>query len=385
MNNSKELPTAVDLRIQPLASGMTSHKRAPVVCVGLPVYNGGETLNQAIESILSQDFQNIELIISDNCSEDNTKDICLYYQKIDKRVRYYKLEENLGASKNFSNVLGLSNAPYFMWASDDDLREPTFISKCLEKIEQDPSIVLVYPRTRVLDRNSKQLHIAKDNINADKDNPIERFLNLICELRMCHMFYGLFRTHMIKKVRSWNSGGLFLDNLILAELSLLGKIVQINDVLFVRRLTRNYNYNSFDERISQLISEIDTHMFNEGITLPYCRHTYTHLELINHSEIQEQAKIFLTNAIIKFFRLKFGTYMEYEISRAIELINNEQFYCTWDKKQRFVNNSGPLTMVDYFNISNLLKHLQEALFIFPERSDLKEAYKLCLEKVSISK
>jgi hypothetical protein len=156
-------------------------------------------------------------------------------------------------------------------------------------------------------------------------------------------------------------------------------------VLFVRRLTKNYNYKSEGDRISQLISEIDTHKFNEGITLPYCSHTYAHLELINHSEIKEQTKIFLTNSIIKCFRTKFRTRMEYEISRAIELINNEQFYYTWDNKQRFFNNSVQLTMTDYFHITHLLKHLQEALFIFPERLDLKEAYKICLEKVFVYK
>jgi len=301
------------------APRVISPNTQPTVCVGLPVYNGGTLLSQAIESILSQDFENIQLIISDNCSTDDTEETCLKYQKIDKRVRYYRLEENLGASKNFLNVFGLSNAPYFMWASHDDLRERSFISKCLERIEPDPSIALVYPRTKVLDRNSRLMGVANDHINADQDNPIERFRHLIWEIGMCNMFYGLYRTYIIKKARAWNET-LFIDNLFLAELSLLGKIVQIDDVLFVRRLTRNYNYRSPDERNAQLISDIDTNLFHEGITLPHCRLTYAHLELINHSEIQEPEKNFLMNDIMKCFRTKFGTNMEYEINRAIELI-----------------------------------------------------------------
>ena len=74
-----------------------------------------------------------------------------------------------------------------------------------------------------------------------------------------------FRTYIIKKARAWNET-LFIDNLFLAELSLLGKIVQIDDVLFVRRLTRNYNYRSPDERNAQLISDIDTNFMR---VLPY--------------------------------------------------------------------------------------------------------------------
>jgi len=379
--SKKELPKTVNLMKEPIAPSLISHNIVPIVCVGLPVYNGGKTLSQAIESILSQDFENIQLIISDNCSTDNTEEICLKYQKMDKRVHYYRLEENLGASKNFLNVFGLSNAPYFMWASHDDLRERSFISKCLEKIESDPSIALVYPQTKVLDANSRFLGIANDHLNTDQDNPIERFRHLIWEIGMCNMFYGLYRTNIIKKVRSWGKT-LFGDNLMLAEIALLGKIVQINDALFVRRLTRNYNYRSPDERNAQLISDTDTNLFHEGITLPHCRFTYANLELVNYSEIQESEKEFLINDVLKCFKIRFGDKMKYEISRAVELITNGYFYYTWDKKRSHADHSGNLRIIDYFHINNLLKHLQEALFIFPERTDLKDAYEICLRKAS---
>ncbi len=351
----------------------------PTVCVGLPVYNGGKFLSQAIESILSQDFQDIELIISDNCSTDNTEEICFKYRKMDERIRYHRFEENLGGAINFKNVLGLSSAPYFMWASHDDMREQTFITKCLEKMESDPSIALVYPRTKVLDVNSKFIGIANDHINADQDNPIERFRHLIWEIGMCNMFYGLYRINILKKVRTWDET-LFADNLILAEISLLGKIVQIDDVLFVRRLTRNYNYRSPDERNAQLISDIDTNLFHEGITLPHCRLTYAHLELVNYSKIEDSEKNFLMNDVLKCFKTRFGDKMKYEISRTIELINNGYFYYTWNKKQSTNWHSGNLKTNDYFHINNLLKHLQEALFIFPEQADLKDAYEMCLKR-----
>ncbi len=379
--SKKELPKTVHLMKEPSAPGIRSHNRVPAVSVGLAVYNGGEFLGQAIDSILSQDFQNIELIISDNSSSDNTEEICLEYQKMDNRLRYHRLEENLGAKKNLLHVLGLSRAPYFMWSSHDDLHERSFISTCLEKIEQDPSIALVYPRTKVLNRNSRLMGLANDHINADQDNPTERFRHLIWEIGMCNMFYGLYRSHIIKKARSWNES-LFMDNLILAEISLLGKIVQIDDVLFVRRLTRNYNYRTPDERYVQLMSTIDHDLFKDGITLPHCRFTYANLELVNYSEIQESEKNFLMNDVLKCFKTRFGTKMEYEINRAIELINNGCFYYTWDKKQSNIWHSGNLRTTDYFHINNLLKHLQEALFMFPERTDLKDAYEICLRKAS---
>ncbi|MFH2043943.1 MAG: glycosyltransferase [Pseudomonadota bacterium] len=364
-----------------IAPRIISHNTQPTVSVGLPVYNGGNLISQAIESILSQDFENIQLIISDNCSTDNTEEVCLKYQKMDKRIKYYRFEENLGGEINFKNVLGLSNTPYFMWISHDDIRERTFISKCLEKIESDTSIALVYPQTKVFDANSKFMGIAKDHLNTDQDNPIERFRHLIWEIGMCNMFYGLYRTSMLKKVRSWGKT-LFGDNLILAEIAiLLGKIVQIDDILFVRRLTRNYNYKTPDERYVQLMSEGDGDVFKDGITLPHCRFTYANLELVNYLEIQEPEKNFLMNDVLKCFKTRFGDKMKYEISRAIELINKGYFYYTWDKKQAANWNSGNLGTNDYFHINNLLMHLREALFIFPERTDLKDVYEICLGKV----
>lgn len=197
---------------------------------------------------------------------------------------------------------------------------------------------------------------------------------------MCNMFYGLYRTNIIKKVRSWGKT-LFGDNLMLAEIALLGKIVQINDVLFVRRLTRNYNYRTPDERYAQLISGSDTNLFKDGITLPHCRFTYANLELVNYSEIQESEKEFLINDVLKCFKTKYGDKMKYEIDRAIELINKGYFYYTWDKKQSSNWHSGNLRTTNYFHINNLLGHLKEALFMFPERSDLKDVYEMCLRKV----
>ena len=366
---------------KPIAPKVISSNTHPTVCIGLPVYNGGNLISQAIESILSQDFQDIELIISDNCSTDNTEEVCLKYQKMDKRIKYHRLEENLGIEPNFKNVLGLSSAPYFMWASHDDMRERTFITKCLKRIEPDPSIALVYPRSKVLDVNSKFIGIANDHINADQDSGVERFKHVIWELGMCNMVFGLYRTKILKRVRTMGKS-LFGDTLFLAEIALLlGKIVQIDDVLFVRRLTRDYNYKSHDERYEQLMSlDVSSKWFSEGISLPHCRLTYAHLELVNCSEIEDSEKNFLMNDVLKCFKTRYGDKMKYEISRAIELINKGYFYYTWDKKQSTNWNSGNLRTNDYFHINNLLGHLREALFIFPERTDLKDVYEVCLGK-----
>ena len=355
----------------------------PLVSIGLPVYNGGKYLAEAIESILNQDFKDFELIISDNNSSDQTREICERYEKSDNRVRYVRLSENLGAGKNFLNVLALSRSPYFMWASHDDLHEKTFIRKCLEKIQTDESIVLVYPRTKLLNSDSKYLGIANDHVKADQEDPAERFCHLMCEIKLCNMFYGLFRSDAVKKAKSWGKT-LFEDNLFLAEMSFAGKIIQIPEPLFIRRFTRDYNYRSPDERNLQLISSVDPSLLGQGISLPHCRLTYAHLDLVHNFNIKKSLKEILMKEVIKCFKTRFGNQMRYEIDRAINLISQGICYWTWRNDRSEAALFSDVSALGNYRISNLLKRLQEALMIYPERSDLFQCYLKCIQNLTSS-
>jgi glycosyltransferase involved in cell wall biosynthesis len=77
----------------------------PLVSMGLPVYNGERYIRQAIDSLIAQDYENFELIISDNASTDSTKDICEEYARNDKRIKYSRNTANLGGSANAKKVL----------------------------------------------------------------------------------------------------------------------------------------------------------------------------------------------------------------------------------------------------------------------------------------
>jgi glycosyltransferase involved in cell wall biosynthesis len=93
------------------------------IFIGLPVFNGEKYISQAIESVLSQTYSNFILFISDNCSTDNTKQICLKYKKQDVRVKYVIQNNNIGAKKNFLFLKKQSekyNLGYFIFIAYDD-------------------------------------------------------------------------------------------------------------------------------------------------------------------------------------------------------------------------------------------------------------------------
>ena len=71
----------------------------PRVCIGLPVYNGEATLEEALESLLAQTYANFEVIICDNASTDATREICERFVARDPRLRYERNSSNIGADR----------------------------------------------------------------------------------------------------------------------------------------------------------------------------------------------------------------------------------------------------------------------------------------------
>ena len=114
------------------------------VFIGMPVYNGADFINRALDGIRNQSFRDWSLLISDNGSEDETKDICQYYAKLDNRVKYYRQERNLGAVANFKFLLDNANGTYFAWAAADDVWQPDFLLSCVSILEQNDKIGMAF-------------------------------------------------------------------------------------------------------------------------------------------------------------------------------------------------------------------------------------------------
>jgi len=118
-------------------------KVCPLVSVGLPTYNRCLGLRRAIDSVLSQTYKNIELVVSDNASSDDTRIVCEEYARRDSRLRYIRQSENVGMISNFNVVLGESSGPYFMWLADDDWLDARYIELCMSVFENGPDYALV--------------------------------------------------------------------------------------------------------------------------------------------------------------------------------------------------------------------------------------------------
>ena len=130
---------------------------SPCVSIGLAVYNGEKYLKKALDSIITQTFTDLELIISDNFSTDNTQQICEQYASQDERIRYYRNNKNIGAPRNFNRAFELASGKYFKWAASDDVLAPDFLRKCVAILDKDASVVLCHSITGRIDENGDLL------------------------------------------------------------------------------------------------------------------------------------------------------------------------------------------------------------------------------------
>ena len=215
-------------------------KSSPCVSIGLPVYNGENYLAEAIESLLSQSLTDFELIISDNASTDATQSICEKYQKQDPRIRYTRTDQNLGAAQNYNRIVPLAQGRYFKWAAHDDNCYPDFLSGCVTTLDAHQDAVLCYPSTHVIDGAGKVLREYRDGLGVAQASSHERLLaylraNFMRRKGMCNPIFGVMRTAALRKTRMIQKF-VASDRLLLAHFALLGKSIELPDILFQRRV-----------------------------------------------------------------------------------------------------------------------------------------------------
>lgn len=121
----------------------------PLVTIAIPTYNRADGyLREALESALSQTYENIEIVISDNCSTDDTE--LLIRGISDSRLRYIRHSENIGAINNFNFCLQEANGVYFLMLHDDDLIDKDFIETCLLSADYSTDYAMIQTGIRVI-------------------------------------------------------------------------------------------------------------------------------------------------------------------------------------------------------------------------------------------
>ncbi|HEX5671565.1 MAG TPA: glycosyltransferase family 2 protein [Acidimicrobiia bacterium] len=204
------------------------------VSVGVPVFNGANYLRVALDSLLSQTFSDLEVIIADNASTDETDQIGRAAAASDSRVTYHRHADNIGAAANFNFTLERASGEFFMWSPHDDVRHPQFVEKAVEAFTSYPGAAAVFSRSVSIDSSGNQRRGMQRPDNLLSADPAARFRAAINCRHPGVIIFGLIRSDLMRRVdgqRNYPGG----DRVLAAELALNGPFVELDEVMFFNR------------------------------------------------------------------------------------------------------------------------------------------------------
>jgi glycosyltransferase involved in cell wall biosynthesis len=210
----------------------------PLVTIGISTYNrAGSYLPQALASALEQTYPNLEVVVSDNCSTDETAEVLGNLS--DARLRCFRQERNIGANANFNFCLEQARGRYFLLLHDDDLIDPDFVWTCVAAARGAGEVGVVRTGTRVIDHENRVRSINPNRCAGL--SPSEMFLRWFDRSTAFYLCSTLFNTARLRECGGFASpANLFQDVTALARLAVrYGRV----DVAAVKASFRRHDQN----------------------------------------------------------------------------------------------------------------------------------------------
>lgn len=206
----------------------------PLVSIGIPLYNEARFIEASLQSVLSQDYPNLEIIVSDNASTDETLVICQRLLSNRENVVLHRFNSNRGAGENFHFVLDSASGKYFMWASGHDLWASNLISECVALLENNPTAVIAFGSSSWVDENGCLLEKFYGWTDTRGMHPAARLFTIFWGNP--HPVVGVIRRSALVKVYP-------VPSIAGADLVLLSKLALKGD--FVHAVTTSWQRREF--------------------------------------------------------------------------------------------------------------------------------------------
>jgi len=221
----------------------------PLVSIIIPSFNQGLFIEETIQSVLSQDYGNIEFIIIDGGSSDKTVDII---KKYEHKISYWISEKDEGQTDAITKGFSRAKGKYITWLCSDDVLEPSMVSNSVSYLEAHPEVVMSYGNRTRIDEKGNIIGVQKN-----------------CQFRpwlLCWGFAIPQETSLIRRKSYDRTDGLdkslhmAMDFDLFCKLSKVGKIVHLP--LFLGR------FRTYDTNKSRIFSDqIATSGFTRGAPL----------------------------------------------------------------------------------------------------------------------
>lgn len=220
---------------------MSQVKEEPRVFIGIPVHNGGDYLEQALDSVRQQNYSNWIALISDNCSTDNTREIAERYALEDNRFQVVSFDKLKSAKENFSYILARADTEYFCWLAADDFWSPLYLTKLVFALQKNAKGGLAFGPHMRCDPGG-QIVGGGLRLNYGSVVGLVRFAKFLLRRESRDaVFYGVYRRRYIDSAEVWNSkefdGARPMAYAVLARVLLASQYVFVDgdDFLFYKR------------------------------------------------------------------------------------------------------------------------------------------------------
>ena len=217
----------------------------PRVVLGMPAYNRPDTMQRALETLLSQTFTDFVLIITDDHPTAEVKAIVDTYAAMDGRVVYHPNPTRLGMIGNWRKAFdrGRELYPgfeYFAWVSDHDLWHPRWLEVLADTLDRLPQVVLAYPQMERVYETHRRAVVRRFDTRG-LTTPLQRLRTTSKGLTAGNCVYGLFRAEALARAGVFRPV-LTPDRQIVVQILLFGETVHVPETLWYREVAGMFSY-----------------------------------------------------------------------------------------------------------------------------------------------
>jgi len=209
--------------------------KAPLVTIGMPIYNEERFLRHALDSLLAQDYENIQILISDNASTDSTGDIGRRAAAADARVSYTCSEQNIGSAGNFRRVADMAEGKYFMWAAGHDEWSADLVSASVAVLETNESASIAFANSCWMGETGDSDDRDTGYQDTRGKSVLGRFLTVFWG--NMHPVLSIMRTDYLRQTKNMQSFA-GADLVLLSDMVLMGDFVHAPKASWRRRDVR---------------------------------------------------------------------------------------------------------------------------------------------------